>query len=150
MEKWRVRNKCRQPRLLLSVEKCLHSNALAFIVGSVIGHNAIPSSRVLHERTILSYAFVVDLESANVSIDENNIIPSERPQNLERRVSSVSEIQTSVKLIWHTLLKGKPNRRKGTVAHPSSVKCLFDVAQRNFLHVGYTTDAHFENGISID
>lgn len=53
-------------------------------------------------------------------------------------------------LILTSLQKGKLNSRNRFVAPPSGKRGSFDDAQLNFLPVGHTAEAHFENGALMD
>lgn len=72
--KWRDHIKLRQQRMVRFVENVVSAAAPASIIGPEIGLNVIPTSCVLREHTTWRLASSDKLESATISLDEDNIL----------------------------------------------------------------------------
>lgn len=101
-EKCRACNDQRQQRLVRSLDKYLTLTASVSIFGPVIDQNVFKITRILRKRTNQRSAPVDDSGSADVSLDENYIVPIEWPQKRQHSASSVGATQLSVELISTT------------------------------------------------
>lgn len=125
------------------MEKYLASTARAIIFSPDIGQNAMPASVVLQKRTSKSSALPDDPESPMRCIDEDYILPVERPQKRHHKVSSGSMTQLSVKPTPIIPGNAKPGRDNKSVAPASSKTRLFGDVQPDALLVGCTAEAIF-------
>lgn len=148
MEK--VRNERRQQRLVQYVDKFLTSTAPASVVDIVIGQSVVLTSHVLRTRINQGSAPTNEWDSATVSLENEYILPVERPKKRQCMASSAGATQPRVDLIPTTPRKRKPNLCNRSVSPPSSAASFFDDIKRDFLPVGCTTEAYLEERVLMD
>lgn len=85
-----------------------------------------------------------------ISLDKDYILPVELLQKNWRKASSVCGAQPIVVPIPVTSRNAKPGRRKKSIASASCKTGLCDDEQCDILSIGYTAEALFETGDSME
>lgn len=139
----RGHKKWRQQRLIRLVDKFLASTAPESNIRPVVGHNVIPTRRVLQTRTNQGTTVADVPYSATASLYEEFIVSVWWSQKFHRRVLYVGATLPSLKLISTSPRNAKLGLRNKSVASSSSGTGFFDKVQRKILSIECTAEVFF-------
>lgn len=147
-----MRCKCRQQRLVRTVETLLTTTASSSTVGPIIGQSVGPAARAGQKCNVKGLAFTYDAESTAVGNDGNNddnIFVVEQPQRYRTKVSLHGAAQQNAERMSATQPTEYVNPYTKTTARPTSTTGASDDSERDALPIGITSEALYEHRVSL-